>query len=68
MKQSMDDLTNQAIDMVLKNNALQERIVEPLRKKIVPYALCAVVFNIIMFVLIVYLVRRVSHLPQYHSP
>ena len=52
--------------MVLKNNALQERIVEPLRKKIVPYALCAIVFNVIMFVLIVYLVRRVSHLPQYH--
>ena len=67
MKQSMDDLTNQAIDMVLKNNALQERIVEPLRRKIVPYALCAVVFNILMFVLIVYLVRRVSRLPQGHS-
>ena len=67
MKQSMDDLTNQAIDMVLKNNALQERIVEPLRKKIIPYAVCAIVFNILMFVLIVYLVRRVSRLPLSHS-
>lgn len=67
MKQSMDDLTNQAIDMVLKNNALQERIVEPLRRKIVPYAVCAVTFNVLMFVLIVYLVRRVSRLPPSHS-
>lgn len=67
MKESIDDLTNQAIDMVLKNNALQERIVEPLRKKIVPYAICAIVFNILLFVLIVYLVRKVSHLPLSHS-
>ena len=67
MKESIDDLTNQAIDMVLKNNALQERIVEPLRKKIVPYAICAIVFNILLFVLLVYLVRKVSHLPLSHS-
>jgi len=67
MKESIDDLTNQAIDMVLKNNALQERIVEPLRRKIVPYAVCAVTFNVLMFVLIVYLVRRVSRLPPSHS-
>ena len=67
MKESIDDLTNQAIDMVLKNNALQERIVEPLRRKIVPYAVCAIVFNLLMFVLIVYLVRRVSRLPPSHS-
>ena len=53
--------------MVLKNNALQERIVEPLRKKIVPYAICAIVFNILLFVLLVYLVRKVSHLPLSHS-
>ena len=66
MKQSMDDLTNQAIDMVLKNNALQERIVKPLRKKILPYVMCIIVINIMMFIMIIYLVRRlqVPPLPQ----
>ena len=63
----MDDLTNQAIDLVLENDALHKRIVEPLRRKIVPYAVCAVTFNVLMFVLIVYLVRRVSRLPPSHS-
>jgi hypothetical protein len=30
MKESIDDLTNQAIDLVLENDALHKRIVEPL--------------------------------------
>jgi len=33
MKESIDDITNQAIDLVLENDALHKRIVEPLKGK-----------------------------------
>ena len=64
MKESIDDLTNQAIDLVLENDALQERIVKPLRRKILPYAMCAMLTNISMFILLVYLARRLSVLQR----
>ena len=63
MKESIDDLTNQAIDLVLENDALHKRIVEPLKWKIIPYVACSVVTNTIMFILLVYLARRLSLLP-----
>src|SRR6056300_1990407 len=63
MKESIDDLTNQAIDLVLKNNALHKRVVEPLRRKIFPFIASAILTNLLMFILLVYLVRRLSLLP-----
>ena len=58
MKESIDDLTNQAIDLVLENPALHKRIVEPLKRKILPYVACTIVTNLLMFTLLIYLVRR----------
>ena len=52
------DLTNQAIDLVLENDALHKRIVEPLKRKILPYVACTIVTNLLMFTLLIYLVRR----------
>ena len=63
MKESIDDLTNQAIDLVLENDALHKRIVEPLKRKILPYVECGVLTNVVMFILLVYLARRLSLLP-----
>ena len=63
MKESIDDLTNQAIDLVLENDALHKRIVEPLKRKIVPYVVCGIMTNLTMFILLVYLARRLSLLP-----
>jgi hypothetical protein len=60
MKRSMDDLTNQAIDLVLENDALHERVVKPLKQKVFPYALSITIFNLILFILVVHLVRRLS--------
>ena len=60
MKESIDDLTNQAIDLVLENDALHKRIVEPLKRKIVPYVVCGIMTNLTMFILLVYLARRLS--------
>ena len=60
MKESIDDLTNQAIDLVLENDALHKRIVEPLKRKILPYVACTVVTNLIMFMLLLYLARRLT--------
>ena len=60
MKESIDDLTNQAIDLVLENDALHKRIVEPLKRKILPYVACTVVTNLVMFMLLLYLARRLT--------
>ena len=46
MKESIDDLTNQAIDLVLENDALHKRIVEPLKRKILPYVACEFLTNV----------------------
>ena len=63
MKESIDDLTNQAIDLVLENDALHKRVVEPLKRKILPYVACSILTNLVMFILLVYLVRRLHLLP-----
>lgn len=60
MKESIDDLTTQAIDLVLENDALHKRIVEPLKRKIVPYVACSILTNLTMFILLVYLARRLT--------
>ena len=60
MKESIDDLTNQAIDLVLENDALHKRIVEPLKRKILPYVACTIVTNLVMFILLIYLAQRLS--------
>jgi len=68
MKESIDDLTNQAIDLVLENDALQERIVKPLRRKILPYAVCVGLTNMIMLILLVYLAQRLARLQALQKP
>src|SRR6056300_629219 len=68
MKESIDDFTNQAIDLVLGNDALHKRIVEPLKRKILPYVVCSIITNAVMFILLVYLARRLSLLPLLPLP
>jgi hypothetical protein len=65
MKDSVDDLTNQAIDMVLKNDALHKRVIEPLKKKILPYVIFGILVQVVMIIILVYLAQRLSllHLP-----
>ncbi|QIG59868.1 hypothetical protein [Dishui Lake phycodnavirus 4] len=60
MNRSMDEFTNQAIDMVLENNALHKRVLEPLRHKLMPYILCVAAFNITLMFLVVYLIFLIS--------
>ena len=65
MKESIDDLTNQAIDLVLENDALHKRIVEPLKRKILPYVACSMLTNLLMILILFYLARRLSLLPSH---
>ena len=46
-----DDLTTQALDMFLENDTLQKRVIDPLKRKILPYVMCIGFFNLILFVL-----------------
>ena len=60
MKETIDELTNEGIDLVLQNDALHKRIVEPLKRKILPYVACSVTVNVTMLIILVYLARRLS--------
>jgi hypothetical protein len=61
----MSDLTNQAIDMVFKNDALQDRVIKPIKKRTYPYIIVFSFFNILLLVLVCYLIklnRRIAKL------
>lgn len=60
MSDEGDDLANQALDIILDNNVLQDRVIIPLKKKIIPYIYCIGFFNLTMFIMIVYLSNRLS--------
>ena len=60
MSSDDDDLTNQALDLVLNNDALQKRVIDPIKRKIFPYVMCIGFFNLTMFFMIVYLSNRLS--------
>jgi hypothetical protein len=63
MKESItDDFTDQALDIILENDTLQTRILEPIKRKVFPYLVCIAVFNIMLFVMIAYLTRRLSQI------
>lgn len=47
-----DDLATQAVDLVFKNDAL--------KKKATPYLAGVLLFNIVLFLMLLYLVIRVS--------
>jgi hypothetical protein len=53
-----DDLTNQAIDIIFENDALQSRIIDPIKRKIVPYLLCFGFFNLTLFILVAFIATR----------
>jgi hypothetical protein len=55
-----DDLTNQALDLVLNNDALQKRVIDPMKRKLLPYVMCIGFFNLALFVMVAYLSNRLS--------
>jgi|TARA_A200000159_G_scaffold2975_1_gene3063 hypothetical protein len=54
-----DDLANQAIDIIFENDALQTRIIDPIKRKAIPYLLCFGIFNLILFILVAFIAKRV---------
>lgn len=58
----MEDLTNQAIDMFLKNDAVQDRVIKPMKRKATPFILTGVAFNLLLLALVVYLIFQVRGL------
>lgn len=65
MNESIDEVINEGVDLVLANPRLQKRIVEPLTKKVVlPYVICTAAFNLIVLILLFYLVLSLRRLPK----
>ena len=54
------DLATQALDIIMENNTLQKRVIDPLKRKLFPYLMCITVFNFTLFVMVAYLVNRLS--------
>ena len=55
-----DELTDQDLDIFLKSDTIQTRILEPIKRKVFPYLICIGIFNIMLFLMIVYITRRLS--------
>jgi len=49
----MDDLTNQALDIVWENDAIKSKV-----KEAKPYVAAFVLFQLLMFLMLVYLVQQ----------
>lgn len=62
-----DDLANQAIDIIFENNAIQDRLIDPIKRKVIPYLLCFGVFNLILFVLVAFIASRMFAHPSSSS-
>jgi len=61
MKESItDELTDQALDIFLESDTIQTRILEPVKKRVLPYLICIGIFNVMLFIMVAYLTRRVS--------
>jgi hypothetical protein len=54
------DLATQALDIIMENNTLQMRVIDPLKRKLFPYLMCITVFNFTLFIMVAYLVNRLS--------
>jgi hypothetical protein len=55
-----DELTDQALDIFLGSDTIQTRILEPVKRKVLPYLICIGIFNLILFVMVAYLTRSLS--------
>tara|TARA_Y100000389_G_scaffold121227_1_gene118630 strand:- start:11754 stop:11948 length:195 start_codon:yes stop_codon:yes gene_type:complete len=61
MKESItDDITDQALDIFLESDTIQARILEPIKRRVFPYLICIGIFNIILFLMILYIIHRLS--------
>jgi hypothetical protein len=63
----MDQLTNQAIDMIFENDALRDRVIRPIKKKAFPYILTGVAFNLILLILLFYIIYKVHRLDKLYA-
>ena len=57
-------LTTQALDMFFGDEAIQSRIVKPIKRRAVPIMVGGVLVNLLLLGLLVYLVLRVECLSQ----
>ena len=63
MNESIDEVINEGVDLVLANPRLQRRVIQHLTKKVVlPYVICTAAFNLI--VLILFYVYKLRRLPK----
>jgi len=55
----MDDITDQALDLVLENETLQNKVIEPIKRKAYPFVICGVAINLLLVILVIFLTYRV---------
>jgi hypothetical protein len=60
MSNEDNDLTTQALDIIMENDTIQKRVLDPLKRKLFPYLMCVTIFNFTLFIMVAYLVNRLS--------
>jgi hypothetical protein len=56
------DFTTQALDLFFENEAIQTRLIKPIKRRAVPLFIGTLLFNIILVALLLYLVLRMEYL------
>jgi hypothetical protein len=54
-----EDFTEQALDIFLENDTLHKKVIEPIKRKVYPYVISILLFNVILFLMLAYLTHRV---------
>ena len=54
-----EDFTEQALDIFLENDTLHKKVIEPIKRKVYPYVISILLFNVILFLMLAYLTHRI---------
>jgi len=55
----MDALANEVVDFMHESDALQNKVVKPLKRKLFPYLACFAVSNILILIVVVFIAVKV---------
>ncbi len=61
----MESVANEAVQMVVENKTIEQKILKPLKKRVYPIVICNIVFNFLLLCILMYIAYklRVISLP-----
>ena len=54
----MESVANEAVQMVMENKTIEQKILKPLKKRVYPIVICNIVFNFLLLCILMYIAYR----------